>query len=374
MTNERERNKDESYQDDIENEEESWEEDQGALADAEMQAKIDEHEAMQASQDEYEIAKAEAWLEEQQERAIESFKSIELNRPTLSIAQVLPDLLISKIQLVNQRMPSIVDNVKDEIRLHFDDSDWNNIIKYTIESSELISPYMLSTQYIENRLFYVRHGLVHALLVTKYSLHLVNLLFSNQETRILFSNQADLRKIKLIVALASLWHDTGNSISRENHQGHSVTLANRHIGARFDELNLADRNVILIEILKAIKFHTEESGSCQNLESAVVRLADGIDCTILRCGESGEANPQTLIEMGQLTHIYGKAGIDTVEISDDPERNMIKVEFLIDPKSIPPYGIYTSPSVWEIERLINGKLESLKPHYASLFDITFRSA
>ena len=408
MTHERERKGGESYQDDIENEEESWEENQRALADIEMQEKIDEYEDMRPTLEEYEIAQAEAWIAEQQERemqekideyeamqptleeyeiaraealiaeqqerAIKSFKSIELKRPTLSITQVLPDPVISKIQLVNQRMPSIVDDVKDEIQLHFDEPDWENIIRYTIESSELISAYRLSARYIEDRLFYVRHDLVHALLVTKYSLDLVDLLFNNEETRILFSNQADLRKIKIIVALASLWHDSGNSIDRENHQNHSVTLASPHISARFDELGLVDKDDILIEILKTIRFHTEESGPCHNLESAVVRLADGIDCTKYRCGESGETNPRILLDNGQLTHINGKAGIDAVEISCDPERNKIIVEFLIDPDFIPPSGIFRSSSAQEIEQLINGKLESLKPHYEPLFEITFRSA
>jgi hypothetical protein len=163
-------------------------------------------------------------------------------------------------------------------------------------------------------------------------------------------------------------------MNRQNHQNHSVTLASPHIRTQLNRLDSVDTESMMIEITKAILFHTEESGLCQNLESAVVRLADGIDCTILRCGESGETNPETLFEKGQLSHIYGKAGIDAVEMSEELGLNRIKVEFVVDPNFIPSLGIYLSPSILEIARLKNGKLESLKPNFEPLFHITFRSA
>ncbi len=110
------------------------------------------------------------------------------------------------------------------------------------------------------------------------------------------------------------------------------------------------------------------------MESAFVRLADGINCTILRCGKSGEYDPQNLIERGQLSHIYDKAGIDEVEIIDEPGQNRINVVFALDPNINPDITNYVGPSFREIEQLRTGKLRSLEPDYARFFNIDHRSS
>ncbi len=334
-----------------------------------IQNKFAEFEKWEKEQEEPEKADLSRWKSEHPEQANQLFMCINENLKTLR--GPVPSIPVrAKIQSVNERMPSIITEIIDETHNHFEEPDWN-VINNTIESSELKSAYHLSKQYLDNLRFYARHDLIHALLVTKYSLELVSLLYDNQEAKSLFSNQDDLRVIKLIVTFASLWHDSGNSISRENHQDKSVMLARPHISNRLTELDLEDREAILIEILKVITFHTSESGHCENLESAVVRLADGIDCTILRCGESGEQAPLDLFVRGQISHIYGKAGIDEVEISNDPGQNRINVKFSLDPIMNPDLDDFVGPSIIELQELQTGKLQSLEhgPDYARFFQI-----
>jgi len=180
---------------------------------------------------------------------------------------------------------------------------------------------------------YTRHDQIHAMWATRYALEIVDILAGIADLKKHFSilRYGNVSDVKCAVMLASLWHDCGNAVARENHHIHSCILARDRteqiLKERYAESHMRSR--ILGEVLRCMYLHEKEAGECDNLEPAIIKVADGADCSIDRVGENGEKPIRELFEKGQALHIKGKIGIKDVKISK--YRSNVRIMAVLDP-------------------------------------------
>ncbi len=139
---------------------------------------------------------------------------------------------------------------------------------------EIAKFHHLANNYTVNRLGYNDHGRVHAYIVARNSLKLLEILLeAGLKPNLIKEALGDLEDVALVVALAGFLHDIGNAIHRVNHHLHSVILARP-----FLEKHLRDhrnKEVITATVLEAIYSHEAEEAN--SIEASIVKVADGMD-------------------------------------------------------------------------------------------------
>ena len=130
------------------------------------------------------------------------------------------------------------------------------------------------------RLGYNDHGPVHARLVTYNALKLLKLL---QQHGVKVSLEAEevagYEEAQVAVALGAFLHDIGMGVTRQNHEWHSIQLADPIIRTYLADLYPEDR--VLRHVLRAMT-HEAIVGHMANervhsIEAGVVLVADGCD-------------------------------------------------------------------------------------------------
>lgn len=130
-----------------------------------------------------------------------------------------------------------------------------------------------------DRLGYSDHGPVHVQIVANIALRLMRILLKR---KVQMSSMKDFdltaHHAELIVVLAALFHDLGMSIHRSNHEEFSITLAHPLLQKLLAFLPVAERTIIISEVLHAIISHRSK-GDPFTVEGAIVRASDALDIT-----------------------------------------------------------------------------------------------
>ena len=128
------------------------------------------------------------------------------------------------------------------------------------------------------RLQMTDHGPVHVKIVMNIAVRLLRLLAdAGIRPGIVENYGMEQEDAEVVVALASLLHDVGISIHREDHEAFSLFLAEGKLRAILPELYPPRSETIMrSEILHAIISH-RSGGRPLTLEAGVVRIADALD-------------------------------------------------------------------------------------------------
>ncbi len=253
------------------------------------------------------------------------------------------------------------------------------VLLKTIDSPKFQEIYEeVQTEVIEKKL-HTRHDTIHVLRVTMLAVQLcIELWKKHQE---LFKlKKYELSDVLLVIGLACLWHDCGYSevgSLEEKHPKRSWEKARYYIDKSLDEYGISEENkgYFLNAIEYAILNHSGGKGKfVEKMEAAIVRVADGLDCTTHRIGGSGlKADFKEYFIRGQALHIGGKVPIKDVKLNYDGERIVILVDTV--PEFTPINGdIFGSILFNELNMLREDKIDSLGAPFSDLFHIRVKLA
>jgi len=191
-----------------------------------------------------------------------------------------------------------------------------------------------------DRLGMTDHGPVHFQIVSNIAVRLVRLLV---KSGIKMSITKDFglsgKHAELVVLLASLFHDLGMSIQRDEHEEFSLFLANNLLHEIIDFLPVVQKTIVISESLHAIISHRSD-GQPFTIEAGIVRVADALDM------EQGRA--RIPFEIGSVTiHSVSALAIERVQILEG-EKKPILVKILMS----------NSAGIFQIDELLKEKIKS----------------
>jgi metal-dependent HD superfamily phosphatase/phosphodiesterase len=198
-----------------------------------------------------------------------------------------------------------------------------------------------------NRLHITDHGPVHVQIIANIALRLLRLLVeSGVEPSIVRDYGLERADAEVVVVLATLLHDLGMSIHRDDHERYSLFLAAPMIrdllsGVYEDPV----KTVMVSEILHAIIAH-RAGGRPLTLEAGIVRVADALDMS--------KGRSRIPFEAGALNiHSVSAAAIEGLEI-ERGERKPVRLRVRMS----------NSAGIFQLDQLLRDKLQGsgLEPH------------
>lgn len=143
---------------------------------------------------------------------------------------------------------------------------------------ELYALWLAANVNAMERLGMTDHGPVHVKIVMNIAVKLLRLLSERGIVPSVVTNYGlELEDAEVVVALASLLHDTGMSIHRADHETYSLFIAQRQLDRLLPELyDVATATILRSEVLHAIIAH-RAGGKPLTLEAGIVRIADALD-------------------------------------------------------------------------------------------------
>ncbi|HET8674089.1 MAG TPA: HD domain-containing protein [Thermoleophilaceae bacterium] len=183
------------------------------------------------------------------------------------------------------------------------------------------------------------HSWVHIQIVVNIALRLLRLLVRRGVEGAMVRDYAmNARDSEVVVAAASLLHDTGMSIHRTDHEAYSLFLAAMKLQSllarAYDE---PERSVVAAEAMHAIIAHRRR-GDPLTLEAGVVRVADALDMAKGRSRIPFEAGRTNI-------HSLSAAAIDEVRI-DAGEEKAVRIEIEMN----------NSSGIFQVDELLATKL------------------
>ncbi len=180
-----------------------------------------------------------------------------------------------------------------------------------------------------NRLGMSDHSWVHIQIVTNIALRVARLLFRRGvQPGMVADHGMDERDAEVVIAAAALFHDTGMSIHRGDHEAYSLFLTADKLGSLvagiYDE---PERSVVVAEAMHAVISHRTR-GAPFTIEGAIVRVADALDMAKGRSRIPFEAGQQNI-------HALSNYAIDEVRINAGEEK-AVRVEVAMNNSA----GIY----------------------------------
>lgn len=188
------------------------------------------------------------------------------------------------------------------------------------------------------RLGITDHGPVHFQIVANIALKLCRLLIKkNIPMSITKHYRLSTDHAEVVILLASLLHDLGMSINREQHEEFSLFLANNLMRETLDFMPTIERTVVISEALHAIISHRSD-GDPMTLEAGIVRVADALDMS--------EGRSRIPYETGEVNiHSISAAAIDSVEI-EAGETKPIQINILMN----------NSAGLFQVDELLKNKI------------------
>lgn len=189
-----------------------------------------------------------------------------------------------------------------------------------------------------DRLGITDHGPVHFQIVANIALKLCRLLIKNKiPMSITKEYQLSTDHAEVVVLLASLLHDLGMSINREQHEEFSLFLANSLMRETLSFLPTIERTIVISESLHAIISHRSD-GNPMTLEAGIVRVGDALDMS--------EGRSRIPYEAGEVNiHSISAAAIDSVEI-EEGESKPIQINILMN----------NSAGLFQVDELLKNKI------------------
>ncbi len=183
------------------------------------------------------------------------------------------------------------------------------------------------------------HSWVHVQIVANIALRLFRLLNrAGVEPAMVTTHGMKARDAEVVIAAACLFHDTGMSIHRTDHEQYSLFLgADRMpelLAGIYDEPELT---VIISEALHAVIGHRRR-GDPITVEAGIVRVSDALDMASGRSRVPFETRRPNI-------HSISAAAIDTVKIEPGEER-AVRIEIAMN----------NSAGLFQIDELLATKL------------------
>jgi metal-dependent HD superfamily phosphatase/phosphodiesterase len=194
-------------------------------------------------------------------------------------------------------------------------------------------------QVFADRLGMSDHSWVHVQVVLNVALRLFRLLSKRGvEPAMVTDHLMRERDAEVVIAAACLFHDTGMSIHRTDHESYSLFLAAQALpGLLADAYAEPERTVIVAEALHAIIGHRRR-GDPMTIEAGIVRVADALDLAQGRSRIPFENRRPNI-------HSLSAAAIDGVEIKAGDER-AVTIEIAMN----------NSAGIFQVDELLATKL------------------
>lgn len=211
-----------------------------------------------------------------------------------------------------QQGRSVAERMANRLMINVPGSGRNAKLRKVIDlvngDDELYALWIAGNVNAVERLGMTDHGPVHIKIVMNIADKLFRLLTDHGVQPAVVTNYAmDLDDAELIVALASLLHDTGMSIHRADHESFSLFIAQKKLAEILEQVyDRATAAVVRSETLHAIIAH-RSGGKPLTLEAGIVRVADALDMAKGRSRISAAAGSMSI-------HSVSAAAIEAVHI------------------------------------------------------------
>ena len=190
-----------------------------------------------------------------------------------------------------------------------------------------------------NRLGMSDHSWVHVRIVLNIALRMYRLLSKRGvEPAMVTEHLMREHDAEVVIAAACLFHDTGMSIHRTDHEEYSLFLAAERLPVLLaDVYDEPERTVVVAEALHAIIGHRRR-GDPITVEAGIVRVADALDLAQGRSRVPFENRRPNI-------HSLSAAAIDAVEIKAGEER-AVTIEIAMN----------NSAGIFQVDELLATKL------------------
>ena len=190
-----------------------------------------------------------------------------------------------------------------------------------------------------NRLGMSDHSWVHVRIVLNIALRMYRLLSKRGvEPAMVTEHLMREHDAEVVIAAGCLFHDTGMSIHRTDHEEYSLFLAAERLPALLaDVYDEPERTVVVAEALHAIIGHRRR-GDPITVEAGIVRVADALDLAQGRSRVPFENRRPNI-------HSLSAAAIDGVEIKAGEER-AVTIEIAMN----------NSAGIFQVDELLATKL------------------
>ena len=194
-------------------------------------------------------------------------------------------------------------------------------------------------QVTSERLGMSDHSWVHVQIVLNIALRLLRLLDrAGIEGAMVADHGMTARDAEVVVAAGALFHDTGMSIHRSDHEEYSLFLVQPKLRELLDDCyEDPELTVVISEALHAIIGHRRR-GEPYTLEAGVVRVADALDMA--------QGRSRIPVDSGRVgIHALSAAAIDEVRI-DRGETRPVRIEIVLN----------NSAGIFQVDDLLTTKL------------------
>lgn len=206
-------------------------------------------------------------------------------------------------------------------------------------SKTLETYYECSNIMAVDRLGYTDHGAIHVAIVSNIALKLLrNLIDAGMKTGIEKDYSMTKEDAEVVVVLASVLHDIGHAVHRQNHTQFSAPLAISLLPELLAELySEHEATIIIAEVLHAIVAHHKDYPPL-TIEAGVLCIADALDMK--------EGRARIPFEAGKVDiHSVSAMAIEDVKISSGEKPIMIKIK------------MSNSSGIFQIDNLLKPKLK-----------------
>ncbi len=188
------------------------------------------------------------------------------------------------------------------------------------------------------------HGRVHVQIVANIGLKMLRLLRAAGIKSSIAQHRASSgmteQDAEVVVVLGALMHDLGICVHRDEHEHHSLWLAERKLRELLDGLyDIEGRTIITVETLHTIVAH-QRSQRCLTIEAGVVKVADALDMA--------KGRARIPFEQGHINiHSASAAAIESVELSAG-ETKPIHIQV----------NLLNSTGIYQIDELLRKKIQN----------------
>jgi metal-dependent HD superfamily phosphatase/phosphodiesterase len=206
-------------------------------------------------------------------------------------------------------------------------------------SDEQLKAWWHSQQVTADRLGMSDHSWIHIRIVLNIALRLFRLLNRRGvEPAMVADHGMRPRDAEVVIAAGCLFHDTGMSIHRTDHEEYSLFLAADKLPRLLEGIyREPERSVVVAESLHAIIGHRRR-GDPLTIEAGIVRVADALDLAKGRSRVPFETRRPNI-------HSLSAAAIDEVKISPARDR-AVRVEIAMN----------NSAGVFQVDELLATKM------------------
>jgi uncharacterized protein len=208
-----------------------------------------------------------------------------------------------------------------------------------VNADDQVRAWWHMAQVTSERLGMSDHSWVHVQIVLNIALRLLRLLDrAGVPCAMVADHGMKTRDAEVVVAAGALFHDTGMSIHRADHEAYSLFLVEGKLRDLLAEsYSEPELTVVVSEALHAIIGHRRR-GEPYTLEAGVVRVADALDMAQGRSRIPVEAGRQGI-------HALSAAAIDEVKIERGTDR-AVRIEIVLN----------NSAGIFQVDDLLATKL------------------